>query len=156
MTLMADGTPARNAAGGIIRVTLSADNGWDATVTDLPVYENGREITYRWQEEEVPRYRLTSAIRVPTAAGETTTITNTRNPAYTLTVYYLYLDTGETAAPTVEEIHDEGDVYDVDSPTLDRDVVEYVYYYRPDVIITDFETPLGLGQVFINIGDCIE
>ena len=172
VTLMANGAPARNAAGVTIQVTLSEANGWAATVTDLPAYENGREITYRWLEAAVPRYRLTNDIRVPTAAGETTTLTNTRVPTYNLTVHYLYLDTGETAAPSVEETHDEGDVYDVVSPTLDngyvtvrlrvqgvmpdRDMVEYVYYYRPDVIISDFETPLGLGQVFINIGDCIE
>ena len=53
-------------------VTLSASNGWMATITDLPMYENGREISYTWSEQEVPGYRQVSVVR----NGTVTTITN--------------------------------------------------------------------------------
>ena len=89
-----------------------------------------------------------------------------------LRVLYRYMD-GTTAAPTVEEIHREGDAYDVISPVIEgytasllrvtgtmpgRDV-EYLVLYVPGddlTTITDIETPLGLGNVFINFGDTLE
>ena len=91
---------------------------------------------------------------------------------YTLTVYYRYQN-GDTAAPTVVEVHKEGDAYYVESPvipgytasirlvsgTMPGRNVEYVVIYVRNggyIIIEDFDTPLGLGQVFINTGDCLE
>lgn len=149
---------------------LSAANRWQVTFEGLRVYDDrNNEIEYTWTEREVPGYEL---VRNDTVAGDgtaTTTLTNQR--VYTLTVYYIYRLTGRPAAPTVVETHPEGDSYNVVSPEIkgyvcDRpvvdgtmpahDVVEYVYYIPDGLIINDLETPLGLGQVFLNVGDCLE
>ena len=53
-------------------VTLSAANGWSATINDLPVENNGQPITYTWQEAEVLGYIQTGY----TVDGNVTTITN--------------------------------------------------------------------------------
>ena len=91
---------------------------------------------------------------------------------YTLTIRYRYSD-GRTAAPTFTNPYHEGDTYDVLSPsipgykpnkarvtgTMPRWNVEYTVIYVPadnTTIIEDFDTPLGIGQVFINVGDCLE
>ena len=37
-----------------------------------------------------------------------------------------------------------------------EDLVIDVLYVRNDMILEDLETPMGLGQVFINVGDCLE
>lgn len=66
VTLYNDGTP-------IMTVTLNEGNGWRATVNDLPVYQNGRPITYNWVEEEVLGYTQTAN----STDGTVTTITNT-------------------------------------------------------------------------------
>ncbi|MBR6030271.1 MAG: Cna B-type domain-containing protein, partial [Clostridia bacterium] len=181
-----NGYPARPASltmilfGGDlpITVTLNEANNWQATVTGLPKYRDGVEIVYTWRESDVTGYTQTNYVTNDTV----TTITNTRVPpeendtVYTLTIYYRYLD-GRPAAPTVIQTHHEGDPYDVVSPHIDgytatilrvtgiqpnRDI-EYVVIYIPNndpnnpfIIIDDFETPLGLGQVFINVGDCLE
>ena len=66
VTLVANGTALQ-------RVTLSAENGWTATVASLPAYENGEEIRYTWSEPEVLGYTQTGN----TTVDGTTTITNT-------------------------------------------------------------------------------
>ncbi|MBR7077990.1 MAG: Cna B-type domain-containing protein, partial [Clostridia bacterium] len=54
-------------------VTLTAENNWTATVKGLPKYENGKEISYTWTEENVPAgYKLVSIV----TEGYVTTITN--------------------------------------------------------------------------------
>ena len=53
-------------------VVLNAGNNWTATVENLPVYENGAEIEYTWEEANVNGY--TAAVTVD---GLVTTITNT-------------------------------------------------------------------------------
>ena len=90
---------------------------------------------------------------------------------YTLTIYYRYED-GTTAAETYVRTLSEGDTYDVPSPVIPgyraslvrvagtmpgHDVVYTVIYVREETeIIEEPGTPLGLGQVYINIGDCLE
>lgn len=156
-------------------VELSEANHWTGTVTGLPQYdEAGREIAYTWTEPTIPGYRLTSQTR----EGNTTVFTNTRNNGggggprtYTLTIYYRYED-GTTAAETYVRTLSEGDTYDVPSPVIPgyraslvrvagtmpgHDVVYTVIYVREETeIIEEPGTPLGLGQVYINIGDCLE
>ena len=162
-------------------VTLNRTNNWQETVSDLPALDqDGKEIAYTWIESHINGYRLT---RTDTdAAARSTTFTNTRivtpgpgpgpEEDYTLTVYYIYED-GTTAAETVVETHNEGDNYNVPSPAIPgytpsipvvngvmpaHDVVVTVIYTRPDTTITIDEpnTPLGLGQIYINVGDCLE
>ena len=59
----------------VATVILNEGNGWTATVTDLPKYENGEEIVYTWDEPIVPEnYNKTKV----TTEGTETTITNTR------------------------------------------------------------------------------
>ena len=63
-------------------VTLSADKvdkdgNWTATVKDLPVYVDGKEFNYTWEEKSVPTgYTVTSN----STNGTITTIKNTHGP----------------------------------------------------------------------------
>lgn len=156
------------------KVTLTPNNTWTASITGLPKYEQGREIVYTWVEPSVYGYERGSV----ELEGNRTTITNKlleKEPddhEYTLTIYYLYIN-GETAAPTVIEIHRAGDKYDVVSPVIpgytasilkvqgimpSRDV-EYTVIYTPTdehQAIEDIETPLGMGAIHINVGDCLD
>ena len=89
---------------------------------------------------------------------------------YRLTIQYRYLD-GRQAAPTYTETHQAGETYSVQSPAITgfrpsrtrvtgvqpaRDVVITVLYVEDTITIDDIDTPLGIGQVYINVGDCIE
>ncbi len=59
-------------------MTLTSANNWTATVENLPKYANGEEIQYSWTEGDMPEgYSLTKT----EAAGTTTTLTNSYNPA---------------------------------------------------------------------------
>ena len=60
-------------------VTLSEDNGWTATVTDLPKNAGGVPIEYAWTEAETEGYTLTDTF----VDGTVTTLTNTHEPAVT-------------------------------------------------------------------------
>ena len=171
VTLNANGT----AVG---TVTLNAANNWTATIDNLPVNENGKAITYTWTEGAVAGYRLSNTAVTATADGETTTLTNTLIPIatpvrHTLRIYYRYLD-GREAVPTIDEEFSNGDKYDFESPkiagyrpsiarvsgTMPNSDVEVLVLYLPVKgvyeIITDYDTPLGIGEVYINIGDCFE
>ncbi|MDO4803260.1 MAG: Cna B-type domain-containing protein [Lachnospiraceae bacterium] len=61
-------------------VTLNKDNSWAGSISDLPVYEDGRKIEYTWSEEGLPEgYALESS----KTEGTVTTITNTYAPGKT-------------------------------------------------------------------------
>ncbi len=64
-------------------VTLNELNGWTATVSGLPKYENGQEIKYTWTEAKVDGYTSTQVTE-----GNVTTLTNVivTTPAPTPTV----------------------------------------------------------------------
>ena len=166
VTLNANGT----AVG---TYTLNAANEWTATAYDLPANENGEAITYTWTEPAIPFYTMTGNVTY----GTSTTLTNTRNnpnpgnPS-TLRITYRYTN-GQEASPPVEMQLNPGDPYDVVSPTIpgytptllrvqgtmpDEDVDVLVLYLPGNGlhILDDYDTPLGLGNVFINIGDCLE
>ncbi len=84
-------------------VTLNKDNGWTATVKDLPRYENGREVTYTWSEVSVPEgYTLTDT----TTKGTVTTLTNTYKSDKTTTT---------TTTTTQQRLAQTSDLFD---PTL--------------------------------------
>ena len=70
-------------------VILNEENGWTATLENLPVYANGgREIIYKWTENSVSGYSLSAKTN-----GNTTTLTNTHIPATTeLTVIKTWDD----------------------------------------------------------------
>ena len=53
-------------------VMLSAQNGWQATVTGLPKYAGGQEIEYTWTEQEIIGYKL----KTKEQNGNVTTFTN--------------------------------------------------------------------------------
>ena len=55
-----------------IQVALTEENHWQATVEDLPVYENGVRIEYTWTEVSAPGYVQTDV----TVEGHVTTFTN--------------------------------------------------------------------------------
>jgi len=91
---------------------------------------------------------------------------------YTLTLRYVYQD-GTLAAPTRTQVLTVGANYDVVSPAIDgftpnrarvtgtmpaRNVIVTVIYIPNDttIVIEDLETPLGLGNASINVGECIE
>ncbi len=152
-------------------VELSEANGWTGTVSGLPRYDGVEEIQYNWVEPTVNGYVQTSAV----VEGDTTTLTNTITSIedateHTLTIRYRFLGGGE-AAPTYQEHYMTGEHYNILSPEIPgykasiirvfgrmpgQDLEYTVIYVPDDVIIEEPETPLGLGQVFINIGDCLE
>ena len=59
-------------------VTLNDANGWKATVDNLPIYENGKEIEYTWTEAKVDGYISTQVTN-----GAITTLTNVHTPETT-------------------------------------------------------------------------
>ena len=160
----------KNGNTTVQEVELNAANNWSVTINNLPKFADGKAIEYSWTEEAVAGYTLESN----TTAGEVTTLTNKVNEdgGYRLTIYYQYLD-GRMAAPTVREDHKEGDNYDVVSPTIrtytanirrvlgtmpNHDVTVVVLYIPGDNLVPfeDYDTPLGLGNVSLNIGECYE
>ena len=61
-------------------VTLNEANKWEATITNLPKYENGKEIAYTWTEEGLPEgYKLTATA----TDGAVTALTNSHTPETT-------------------------------------------------------------------------
>ncbi|MBQ6344342.1 MAG: Cna B-type domain-containing protein, partial [Anaerolineaceae bacterium] len=58
-------------------VTLSEANGWTETITGLPKYASGNEISYTWRETVPEGYQLTGN----STEGTITTLTNTHKPA---------------------------------------------------------------------------
>ena len=88
---------------------LSANDNWQWTVS-VPMYHNGKLITYTWTESTVRGYRGTQ-----TTTGNVTVFVNTRTGGGVV----------PPTPPTPETIDEPG-------------------------------TPLGLGQVYINVGDCLE
>jgi hypothetical protein len=85
---------------------LSANDNWQWTVS-VPMYHNGKLITYTWAESTVRGYRGTQ-----TTTGNVTVFVNTRTGGGVV----------PPTPPTPETIDEPG-------------------------------TPLGLGQVYINVGD---
>ncbi len=90
---------------------------------------------------------------------------------YDVTVYYRYSDGTEAAVPYKNHYQD-GESFGVHSPNISgyhtttgkvsgkvngRNESIVVYYYKDsDIILEDYGTPLGLGDIIINIGDCYE
>ena len=66
ISLLADGEV-------IQKVTLNSGNGWKATVSDLPVEKDGKEIAYTWSEQDIMGYNLSDVKE----EGNTTTFVNT-------------------------------------------------------------------------------
>ncbi len=92
--------------------------------------------------------------------------------SYNLTIRYRYINGGE-AAPTFRTTAEYGYYYSRRSPVIagytasDRVIsgrmpardLEFIVYYSPDddrVIIDDYGTPLGLGNLGMNAGETIE
>ena len=101
-------------------VTLNASNGWTQTVTGLPKYANGQEITYTWNEESVPTgYELVSN----KTEGTVTTITNKHTPEVRdVNVKKEWIDDGnsQNTRPTsvTVTLKANGETADVDVPTV--------------------------------------
>ena len=69
-----------NGITDIMTVTLNAENGWKATVTDLPKYINGKKVEYTWKEGNIEGYSLVST----SVEGTVTTLTNKHVPETTV------------------------------------------------------------------------
>ena len=144
------------------------------------VYENGQ--TYNVSVPRITGYRAQVSRVRGTINGNT--IINVRYVpnTYTVTVYYRYLN-GQTAAPTAYRSVKTGTGYTIGSPAIGgyvanvasisgtvtgRDLTYVVYYTgtgaggseNVEVVnlneIDDYKTPLGLGEVGINAGECFE
>ena len=79
-------------------VNLNAANGWQATVSNLPKYENGKVIVYTWAEAAVTDYKQTGM----SAEAGLTTFTNTHVP--------------ETTEATVKKVWNDADNQDGKRP----------------------------------------
>lgn len=67
-----------NANGKAVKtVTLNESNGWKAVVSDLPVIENGKRVSYSWKEESVTGYKLSDTKTNTVDGGRETVLTNT-------------------------------------------------------------------------------
>ena len=153
---------------------LSKDNNWTLTV-EVPRYQDGKEIKYSWKENSVSGYTTTVK-----TIGNVTTVTNTKKssppsptPApktYTLTIIYVFED-GTEAEETYTAILKKGDPYSVTSPVIagytptekvvkgtmpGNDLTVKVIYTRTDVPTPEPDTPLGIGVIYFNVGDCLE
>ena len=101
-------------------VTLNASNGWTQTVTGLPKYANGQEITYTWDEKSVPTgYELVSN----KTEGTVTTITNKHTPEVRdVNVKKEWIDDGnsQNTRPTsvTVTLKANGETAKVDNPTV--------------------------------------
>ena len=102
----------------------------------------------------------------------TVVVPKEENP-YTVTIRYIYED-GTTAHKTYKGMFWPDDIYDVYSPVIDgytasiqrvngtmpaRDLQFTVIYIRNDdsiTIVPDYDTPLGLGNIQMHVGVCIE
>ena len=165
--------------GGETRtVTLTAANGWTATVSGLPA-----DGEYYWMVPDVSGYTRVSA----RTDGTVTTVTSRKEPppdserrTYTLTITYT-LEDGTPIATTYIENLLEGEEYSVPSPEIPgyrtltvvvdgtmpgwdkSQTVLYVPISRgssggaPDyTIIGEYGTPLGVNGAYIDVGDCFE
>lgn len=115
-------------------------------------------------------------------AAEATVPTN--DSTYDVTVHYLYLTDGTTAAPDdkINRLR-PGDAYRFSCPTIDgyyassltvtgtmpAHNVEITVYYVPEdllpsngrggpglILLDEYGIPLGVGRVMLNVGDCFE
>ena len=158
--------------GGTARpVTLNAANHWTATVTVPARDEAGQDLNYTWEEPAIRGYTLRSVV----TAGRVTTFTNVKDDDGTdtdhlLTIRYRYAD-GTFAADTYTRVVRAGDAYDVPSPVIPgyravplsvtgvmpaRDMVFTVIYVPEDQVPDDPGASGGLGEVILNVGDCLE
>ena len=93
VSLLADGKETRKT------VTLSVENNWKQTISDLPEKADGKAIEYTWTEETLPEgYELTDNSK----NGTVTTLTNTYAP--------------ETTSITVTKTWDDADNQDGKRP----------------------------------------
>ena len=93
VSLLADGKETGKT------VTLSVENNWSQTVSDLPEKADGKAIEYTWTEETLPEgYELTDNSKT----GTVTTLTNTYAP--------------ETTSITVTKTWDDADNQDGKRP----------------------------------------
>ena len=121
---------------------------------------------------EEPAPVITPEPQPPKRSQATATPEPARQPEnYSLTVRYLYKDGSQAAVPYYN-VYSPGENFNVYSPNISgysrsRDTISgkmerrnesfVVYYYDGNtIVIDDYETPLGLGDVIINIGDCYE
>ena len=137
----------------------------------------GSSDSYYPGPEEKPEDPVVVTTPKPTKKPKPVVTPKPRKPKpkadYTLTIYYQYMD-GSTAAQTYVETYAAGTSFNVRSPSINgyittrknvsgimpnRNLSYVVYYYRTEAateIIEDYDTPLGLGNTVINIGDCYE
>ena len=110
--------------------------------------------------------------------GDTALIIRYTRPIYRLTIYYVDVDGREVAPPYTESLR-TNESYDVVSPVVpkyqpprynvsgvmgSRDITITVLYVPVPVQdtgvqlidIEDYETPLGLGHVYMQVGICFE
>ena len=138
------------------------------------VYEKGGQ--YYVVSPTMPGYRVELEIVRGTIWEDTLVIVHYVPEDYTLTIKYEYLD-GSEAAPTWKQTLRMGDEYDVVSPEVEGYVAltlrikgtnpgrdeHYVVVYIPlDEVpvrhsdISDYETPLNLDDVHVQVGICVE
>ncbi len=78
--LLANGAYATDDNGDEITATLTEENDWSFSFTDLPEYERGLKINYRVTEDAVDDYSPSYTISQDETGDYTITITNTHTP----------------------------------------------------------------------------
>jgi uncharacterized repeat protein (TIGR01451 family) len=119
----------------------------------------------------LPGYTPSQAVVEGNITGNTELNVYYNANLYTLTINYVYLD-GTPAAPSVIDQLPMGAAFDEASPAIpgftpnmDRvqgvmpnrnETITVFYVGDGGIIIPDYGTPLGLGNVSLNAGECIE
>ncbi len=120
----------------------------------------------------------------PASGNAAEAIVPTNDTTYTVTVHYVYMTDGTTAAPDdrIRRLR-PGDAYRFNSPTIAEYYasmltvngtmpahdVEITVYYVPEgmlpadgrggpglILLDEYGIPLGVGRVMLNVGDCFE
>ncbi len=167
-----------------VRFTLTVRywaDGRQAFPTFFATYDYGSE--YNVVSPTLPGYTVDLAAVIGVIYQDTVVDVYYTPAEVHLTIYYQYLD-GTAAADTHYETLHAGDAYDVVSPVIEGYVasilrvegvmpgrdVEYVVIYvaqpkdkkkqpKDDdkkIFLHAYETPLGLGNVNLNAGECFE
>ncbi len=160
VTLMADGEPAADDDGNTITATVTADDGWSWTFTEIPKYhDHGVEVVYDFTEDAVFGYTdettgdtddgftMTNTQTVTFAPPDTETTSDPEDPDSWA---------GTTTADTGSEIEFEIGTTIPSLTGMEDGVSEYSYVMRFHEVLDDhlqMSTQAEDIEVYLTLGD---
>ncbi len=102
-------------------VVLNEGNNWKATIENLPVFKDGKKISYTWTEENLPKgYTLKSSV----VDGEVTTLTNTHTPNIIAVLKVDITTKEEVPGANIQILDSKGNIVDEWISTKDAHIVK--------------------------------